>query len=158
VVEPEPDSDEPELELTSESELTPVRTESEPAEDPTAVVMESVAAVEAPPSAHPALTAEAAVEIASAGIPREASVGVPPAPVVEAISAPPAEVAPPATARRRRPRPLPEEQAVGESTPSPLRPQLDLPKGLGPRRLPKLSILVPRALIRRKAFGPTEDE
>jgi hypothetical protein len=130
----------------------------EPDPDPTAVVMESVAAVEAPPSAHPALAAETAVETASVEIPREASVGVSPEPVVEAISSPQAEVAPPATARRHRPRPLPEEQSVGESIPSPLRPQLELPKGLGPRRLPRLSIRVPRALIRRKAFGPTEDE
>jgi hypothetical protein len=144
------------LEAESSSELeSSAASSSLPAEDPTAVVMESVAAVEAPSSAHPAPAVEAAVDVASVEIPLEASVGMSPAPVAEGISAPPAEVAP---ARRRRQRALPEEPSVSESTPSPLRPQMELPTGLGPRRLPRLSIRVPRALIRRKDFGPTENE
>jgi len=123
--------------------------------DPTAVVVESVAALEGP-SAPPA---EPAAAIPSTEIPREASLGMSPEPVVEALSSPESAetISPPATHRSRE-KPLPDVQAVGPSTPSPLHPRPDLPTGLGPRRMPRLSIQVPRALIRRKAFGPTEDE
>jgi hypothetical protein len=160
---PEPfESEAPEpVELTPESE-SPVESEPaaaesvssapEPLQDPTAVVMESVAAVEAP-STPPA----PATEIPSAEIPPEASVGLSPAPVAEGISSPPAEVGPPMTARQRR-RGFPVKPSVNDSIPSPLRPQMELPKGLGPRRLPRLSIRVPRALIRRKDSGPAENE
>jgi hypothetical protein len=133
----------------------PAEDQATVAVDPTATVVESVAVLEG----ASAPSAESTGAISSTEIPREASLGMSPEPVVEALSSPESAetISPPAT-RQSREKPLPDVQAVGPSTPSPLHPRPDLPTGLGPRRLPRLSIQVPRALIRRKAFGPTEDE
>jgi hypothetical protein len=113
----------------------------QPAEDPTAVAVESVAGVEtppAPPAAEPVAPVEPAVV--------KESVAVQPAEPTEQEPVPVEGFAPPAAFRVHA---SPLSWSVTSS--SPLREEKKLPERR--RRLPKLSILVPRALIRRRGFG-----
>jgi hypothetical protein len=119
----------------------PVAEAPEPAEDPTAMAAESVAGVEtppAPPEAEPVAPVEPAVV--------KESVAVQPAEPTEQEPVPVEGFAPPAAFRVHA---SPLSWSVTSS--SPLREEKKLPERR--RRLPKLSLLVPRALIRRRGFG-----
>jgi DUF3027 family protein len=124
--------------------------------------------------AAPQADAAPRAEAAPPASPVEAAQSAPAAetfPDVSSPSAPPvssAEVGSPASGeapavdasavRRRRPVSSWSEEPVGPSVPSPLRPTIEQPRGSGPRRMPRLSAIFPDGLIRRRNFGPAEDE
>ena len=86
--------------------------------------------------------------------------GVPPTSPAEGVPSASAEA--PAidssVVRRRRPVSPSMDEPLGPSIPSPLRPTIEQPRGSGPRRMPRLSAIFPDGLIRRRNFGPSEDE
>jgi hypothetical protein len=139
---------------TTAGEIAPAETPDETSAPPVSAEL----ALPAEPTT-PAETAPDASSVAAAPSAPPAET-FSPAPSVEGVPSVSSEI--PAVeasvVRRRQPVSPSMEEPVGPSIPSPLRPTIEQPRGLGPRRMPRLSAIFPDGLIRRRNFGPSEDE